>query len=161
MLRLYIKHGADVQAVSKIPWEHSPIHTAIESGLPQLVSILREHGARDDRVDSINGKALTEGAQQFEIIRNYHIAIQEQDLEELKRLTTTRQSGFFENVDFNVWKYYYPAEMEFVDGFANDSAATITIQIITPAHTSQRWVYQLVRNSDEWKIARVWETRDY
>ena len=124
LLRLYIKHGADVQAVSKIPWEHSPIHTAIESGLPQLVSILREHGARDDRVDSINGKALTERAEQFEVIRNYHIAIQEQDLEDLKRLTTPRQSGFFENVDFNVWKYYYPAEMEFVEGFTNDSAAT-------------------------------------
>ena len=124
LLRLYIKHGADVQVVSKIPWEHSPIHTAIESGLPHFVAILREHGARDDRVDSINGKALIEGAQQFEIIRNYHIAIQEQNLEELKRLTTTRQSGFFENVDFNVWKYYYPAEMEFVEGFTNDSAAT-------------------------------------
>jgi hypothetical protein len=161
LLRLYIKHGADVHAISKIPWQHSPIHSAIESGQPNLVSILMENGARDDRVNSMTGRPVTEGSEQFQIIQKYHAAIQEQNLEELKNLTTARSPKFFEEVDFNVWKYYYPAEMDLIEGFANDSAATVTIQTITPQHTSQRWVYQLVRNGSEWKIARVWETRDY
>jgi ankyrin repeat protein len=161
LMRLFIKHGADVQHVSKVPWEHTPIHTALETGLDQCVTILREHGAHDDRVDSITGKALTyAGGPQFEVIEKYHAAIQDQNIEELKNLTTSRQANFFETVDFNTWKYYYQPDMQLIEGYYNDSAATIKVQVITPDNYSVRWVYQLVRRGDDWKIARVWEVRE-
>jgi hypothetical protein len=161
LLRLYIKHGADVQHISNVPWEHMPIHTAIESGQPECATILRENGAHDDRVNSITGKALAyAGGPQFEVIEKYHAAIQDQNIEELKNLTTSRQANFFETVDFNTWKYYYQPDMQLIEGYYNDSAATIKIQVITPDNYSVRWVYQLVRRGDDWKIARVWEVRE-
>uniref|UniRef100_A0AAV2K7I4 SOCS box domain-containing protein n=1 Tax=Knipowitschia caucasica TaxID=637954 RepID=A0AAV2K7I4_KNICA len=50
--RLLLTHGADVNAVSSSHDEVTPLHTAARFGVPELVALYLQHGARVDALDS-------------------------------------------------------------------------------------------------------------
>src|SRR4029079_19328874 len=90
-----------------------------------------------------NGQPLeANGGEELALCRKYLRAIQSQDKQTLKSITTERYDYFFDDIDFNVWKSAYPTSIEEFEGYSNDSAATISLRGNRQDGRKKQWISQ-------------------
>jgi hypothetical protein len=156
-IKILIEGGANVNAVCAIPWKHTAIDEAIRAGQYEATQLLMQAGATDPRVTAANGRPLAaNGGEELAVCRQYLRAIQSQDKEKLKSLTTPRYEYFFDDIDFAVWKARYPITIETFEGYTNDSAATIQFLGKSADDRESEWIYHMVKEPDGWKIHQTW-----
>jgi hypothetical protein len=156
-MKILMEGGANVNAVCAIPWKHTPIDEAIRTGQADAVQTLIKNGAVDPRVNGSNGQPVeANGGEELSVCRKYLRAIQNQDKETLKSITTERYEHFFDDIDFNVWKTAYPITIETFEGYTNSKAATISFRGKRADSRDTEWIYQLLKQEDGWKIHQTW-----
>ena len=156
-MKALLEEGANANAVSPIPWRHTPIDEAIRAGQSNAVDILLKSGVKDPRVISSNGKPVVSHGPELTVIRKYLNAIQRADKETLKSITTPRYEYFFDDVDFSVWQPSYPIDITTHEGYASDTAATIEFRGERGDREGEtEWIFQLEKQPDGWKIHQTW-----
>lgn len=122
---------------------------------------LRSAGANDTVVTAKNGIAMTVEHPAFETCRKYVQAIYARDLESLRSQYVLSQQSGFTAPDWEVWRSTRPETPELIEGYANESAATLTMHGVTAAGFDARWVIQLRHEPDGvWRIEReTWQTQ--
>ncbi len=153
MVHLLLKAGADLNAVSKIPWDHMPFHAAIDAGHEDTARILLDAGARDDRVTAVDGKPIAKYDKPLAVCKSYIEAVHEKNIEAIRSYTMIRDSHFYDGVDFKIWQDARPLNMELVEGYWNDTAATLSLQ---SPDGGMKWFYQLTFRDGRWLISREW-----
>ena len=71
----------------------------------------------------------------------------------------TEMSGNAGSIDFDLWRRVRPLDIEAVEGFENESAATVIVRGRDPDGRPRRWAYHLVRRpaDADWRILYEWE----
>ena len=156
LLRALIEGGADVNAISTIPWSHTPIDEALRTGRSNAEDVLIQSGAIDPRVTASNGVAIKHGGEELAVCGNYLRAIQNEDKARLRSLTTQRYEYFFDDVDFNIWKNAYPIALQEFQGYSNARAATIQFRGERIDGGETEWIFQLQKQPDGWKLHQTW-----
>jgi hypothetical protein len=156
-IKVLIEGGADVNAVSEIPWKHTAIDEAIRSGRFDAMDRLVSAGAKDPRITAANGHPLpADGGEELAVCRKYLRAIQEQDKDTMKSITTPRYEYFFEDINLAIWKPVYPITIESFEGYTNSTAATVQFRGRRSDGRDTEWIYQMEKRPDGWKIHQSW-----
>ncbi len=152
-VRMLIRAGADVNTVSRKPWgKYRPIDDAISRGREEMVKVLVEAGANDPRVTAANGMPVSQRDEAVRVCIEYNEAIFNEDRQAMQKMTTGMAVGFFRAIDFKEWKSSYLKTIVEATGYRNESAATIHLTGTTGKGERAGWVYQLVHDSEGWKI---------
>ena len=152
-VRMLIRAGADVNTVSRKPWgKYRPIDGAISRGREDMVKVLVEAGAEDPRVTAANGTPVSLRGEAVRVCLKYNEAIFNEDRQTMQKMTTGMAVGFFRAIDFKEWKSSYLKTIDEATGYRNDSAATIHLTGTTGKGERASWIYQLVHDSEGWKI---------
>ncbi len=162
-LRLLLAAGAEIE--TKIPEfgrDWTAIVSAYTAGHSEIVNILAEAGAHDERVTAATGEPLTEESAPMQTVRAYLAAIQAGDLQAIKRIRTEMSPEWFEGIDLEIWQKYRPSEPKLKQGFGNAHAATIELEEVVVGEYRARLFYHLeyVTEGDsapQWLILREWD----
>jgi hypothetical protein len=114
--------------------------------------VLVEAGANDPRVTAANGTPVGMRDEAVRICFKYSEAIFNEEPQTMQKITTARAVGFFRAIDFKKWKSSYLKTIDEATGYRNDSAATIHLTGMTEKGERASWIYQLVHDSEGWKI---------
>lgn len=156
IVRLLLKAGAKPDTVNSQS-HTTALQMALDAEQLDVVRILRDAGAKDETVTETSGRALREDEPPVRACLAYLDAIQREDLNEMRKLSTFKS---FQNVDFKVWKASRPAHPKLVSGYATENAATIELRGAVPSGVYTTWTYQLLRRDTEWRVNNErWETR--
>jgi hypothetical protein len=141
-------------------WGSTAIMQAEDAGHQEIVDLLRASGALDLTVTEKNGRPMDEASEPFLVCAAYLKAVQEADVPALQRLSRFHDGHGFQGVDFAVWRGARPVEPNLVNGFMNETGATLTVRGVTGGGFVATWVYHLARHPDGWKIVREhWQTQ--
>ncbi len=152
-VRMLIRAGADVNAVSRKPWgKVRPIDEAIRREREDMVKVLVDAGADDPRVTAANGTSVGLSDEPVRVCLKYSEAISKEDRQTMQKISTARGAGFFQAIDFKECKSTDLKTIDEVTGYRNDSAATIHLTGTTEKGERGSWIYQLVHDSEGWKI---------
>jgi hypothetical protein len=162
-VRVLLEAGADIEA--EIPesgrgW--TAMVSAYTTNHPEIVDILAGAGAYDERVTAATGEPLTDDSPPMHAIRAYLAAIQASDMHAMQQVRTGMSPEWFEDIDFEIWKKYRPAETKLKEGFGNAHAATIEVEEFAVESYRKRLFYHLeyVAEGDttpQWRILREWD----
>lgn len=152
IVQLLIAAGADLDAVDP-RYGSTALVRALDAERDETAQLLRAAGARDDTVDQRNGTAIDpDNSPPLAACVRYIEAIHAADPATLKTLSADGRKADFDDVDFNEWRNVRPAGNVESFGYANDSAATITISGRAPGGFNVTWVFQAVNQAGEWKV---------
>jgi hypothetical protein len=129
---------------------------------PEIVDILAGAGAYDERVTAATGEPLTDDSAPMHAIRAYLAAIHAVDVHAMQQVRTGMSPEWFEDIDFEIWKKYRPAETKLKQGFGNAHAATIEIEEFAVESYRKRLFYHLEYMAEgdttpQWRILREWD----
>lgn len=160
IVRLLIAAGADLDAVDP-RYGSTALMRALDAEWDETAQLLRAAGASDETVDQQNGTAIDpENSPPLAACVRYIEAIHAADPATLKTLSADGRKADFDDVDFEGWRNVRPAGNVESSGYANDSAATITITGRAPGGFNVTWVFQMVNQTGEWKVLRErWLTK--
>src|SRR5262249_60661271 len=123
-VKLLVEGGAAVDAASM--YGVTPLRAAIEAGRDDVADYLRGRGAREPIVTEKNGAPLPKnGGQPYALCRAYLAAIQAADGPGVLKLSVGRTPGFYEGVDWDVWRTTRPPEPRVRDGYPAAAAPTL------------------------------------
>jgi hypothetical protein len=152
-VRALIAAGADLEIVNP-RWGRTALEQALDAEQYDTARVLREAGARDVTVSTRNGSALPpDGGEPYRACAAWLAAVQREDVPALKVLWAGDHRNL-DGIDFSVWKGARPPAPWFLQGFANESAATLYVGGGDREAPATFWGYQLVRQGGTWKIAR-------
>ena len=157
-VKMLLEEGADVHAAN--PRWGTALDQAIRTryrGRDEVIAVLKAAGARDFRVDAENGRPVPDGGGVArEVVGGWYKAIEAGDLAALNARFVT---GDLSDVDWDLWRRVRPLRMEAVEGFENESAATVTVRGRDTDGRARRWAYHLVRRpaGADWRILYEWE----
>jgi len=158
IVKMLIAKGARVDDVE--PRYHmTALKQAEQYQYMNIVQILREAGAHDDTVTATNGRALADGDAPVLVAIAYLDALFANDAKAMGALWVAGNQAFDE-YDLAKWRGARPHPARLVEGFANESAATVYLRGETPDGGSVTWRYDLARVGRAWKLRdEMWETR--
>jgi hypothetical protein len=158
-VRMLLEEGANVHAENS-RWG-TALAQAIRTTLPgreEVIALLKAAGARDFRVGPENGRSIPPGGGEFgDAVRRWYRAIEAGDL---AALNAQFVDGGLEDIDWELWRRVRPLDIGSVEGFANDEAATLTVQGRDPDGRNRVWAYHLLRQpapGPDWRIRWEWE----
>lgn len=158
IVKMLIAKGARVDDIEP-RWKMSALKQAEQYQRMDVVQILRDAGAHDDTVTAANGRALNADDAPVGVALAYLDAIFADDPKAMGALWTAGHQDFDE-YDRTQWKGARPHPAHLVEGFANDSAATLYLRGMTPDGGHVTWRYDLVLVNGAWKLrGETWETR--
>jgi hypothetical protein len=161
-LRALLDAGAEIETeILEFGRGWTAMVSAYTAGNSEIVNILAEAGAYDERVTAATGEPLTEESAPMQTVRAYLAAIQAGDLQTVKNTYTRMSPEWFEGIDLELWKKYYPSEPKLKQGFGNAHAATIELEEHKSEDYQARWFFHLEYVSEgdtpQWLILRVWD----
>ena len=156
--------AADAEVDAEIPtlgrgW--TAMVSAYTAGHSEVLAILSEAGAHDERVTAATGEPLAKDSAPMQTVREYYAAIESGNADAIKRLRTGVRADWLEGTDLELWKNTRPSEPKMRKGFGNAHAATIELEPDTGENDQSQWFYHLefVTDRDEtkkWLILREW-----
>jgi hypothetical protein len=160
IVKLLLAAGAKLD-VCHAGYNSTALMQALDAENPETVALLREAGAFDDTVDERNGQlVMGEETPTTRACVAYIEAIHARDPVRLKALSARDRPATFTDVDWDVWHNTRPEGPVEVTGYANDTAATLTVQGQAPKGFTVTWMFQLTQEAGEWKIVRErWLTK--
>lgn len=158
VVRMLIKAGADVNAVSKIPSRRTPLSDAITAGRPDVEKMLLDAGAVDDRVTAANGTPISVGDDVASTFDAYMDAIYSKDVDAMMKLNGSTDRKGYESGDYNLWQSVRVRHPDSYTGFKNDTTATLRVEGPMPNGQKNAWWYQMKKSAEgKWFIEREWE----
>jgi hypothetical protein len=158
-VRMLLEEGADVHAAH--PSWGTALDQAVRSGRPgrdEVIALLKAAGARDFRVTAVNGRAVPPGGGPFRaVLLRWYDAIEKGDLPGLNAQFVTAD---LDSIDFDLWRRVRPLNVDSIEGYANEEAATLGVRGRDPEGRARSWGYHLVRRpaeSPDWRILYEWE----
>jgi hypothetical protein len=162
-VRVLLDAGVDIEA--EIPesgrgW--TAMVSAYTANHPEIVDILAGAGAYDERVTVATGAPLTDDGAPMQAVRAYLAAIQASDVHAMQQVRTGMRPEWFEDIDFEIWKKYRPADTKLKQGFGNARTATIEVEEFAVESYRARLFYHLeyVTEGDttpQWRVLREWD----
>lgn len=146
-LKVLLAGGADVHAVNP---QYGVDHTAMDSAISrrdqEIIDLLKAAGAHDDRVTAANGRPLpADGGVPFRVCVEYIAAIHRRDPEAMKPLVAWQWQTDDGSTDWETLQSVRPSEPRFVEGYYNQTDATLTLSGLTPKGFEAVWSFQLRR----------------
>jgi hypothetical protein len=154
-VKMLVEEGADIRAEN--PRWGSALTQAIVTNKPEAIAILKAAGAVDFRVTAENGHPLPpDGGDVLALIRRWYGAIEKGDLETVKAVHWNPIDG---DIDWALWRQVRPLDIAEIGGYANDTAATVTVTGRDPAGHPRKWSYHVIRKGegDPWRILHEWD----
>ena len=162
-VRALLVAGAEIEAeIPELGRGWTAMVSAYTAGRSEVVKILKEAGAHDERVTAATGEPLTEDSAPIYTVRAYLAAIQAGNVQTMKRIRPDKSPEWFEQIDFETWKTYYPSEPTLKHGFGNARAATLELEIYMVGDYPVRRFFHLEyaaegETTPQWLILREWD----
>jgi len=136
---------------------NTALSQAITAGRDDNIAILQKAGAKDFRVTSASGKAVTEASGPFEAVKDYVAAVHAGDFQKMARLYIGASVALMEERrdDLKFWQSMRPQSPLLVEGWMTEEEATLTIRGAT-ASGDHRISYHLEDSADGWRIKKEW-----
>jgi len=160
--RALLAAGAEVNAeIPHLSRGWTAMVSAYTAGRAEVVAVLAEAGAVDERVTAATGDALAENSPPMQTVREYVAAVQSGDAAAISGLRTGVSENWLEGVDLELWKKSRSGEPKLRQGFGNTRAATIELEPEEGEGYRPRWSYHLEYFAEgdaegKWMILREW-----
>ncbi len=159
IVRLLIAHGVKLDELDP-KYQMSALEVAEQNEHLEVAQILREAGAADRKVTERNGTRLHDDDPQVRTCVAYLDAIFAGDRKMMVSSWIAAKQKAVADADLEAYRGARPHAAQLVEGFANDTAATLELRGPMEGGTRVTWRYDLVRIDGQWKIRdETWETR--
>jgi len=161
-VRALLAAGAEVDAeMPELGRGWTAMVSAYTAGRDEVVTVLADAGASDERVTATTGRPLAEDSPPMQTVREYFAAIQAGDVDAVRGLRTGVRANWLEGIDPELWKKFRSAEPKLKQGFGNARAATIELEPDPGEGNRPRWFYHLEYvgegdDAEKWLILREW-----
>jgi len=161
VVKVLLEAGADVNVRSKI-YNTSALVGATDRDHDEVADLLRAAGAKDDVVRRATGQEISGDHPAVLAARDYILAIHARDGRRLRAMSASDRPAKFDDVDWELWHNTRPVDPLLVAAFLREPDATVTLTGPTGKGYEAAWTLQMLKEGDEWKVARErWLTSGY
>ena len=159
IVKMLIAKGVKLDAIDP-RYQMTALEVAEQNEHLDVAQVLRDAGAADKRVTERNGTRLHDGDPPVRACLAYLDALFANDRKGVQSFWIADKQQAIAGADLETYRGARPHPAQLVDGFANESAATLELRGPMPGGTRVTWRYDLVKINGEWKLRdETWETR--